>query len=77
MREAFDECGYGWVTSHVFRKTVSTHLDQSGVSTTEGADQLGDTPTVYEERYRKKRRKATNRAAMEALESIEKAPEAK
>ncbi|WP_409463597.1 hypothetical protein [Amycolatopsis sp. GA6-003] len=73
MREAFDACGYGWVTSHVFRETVGTHLDESGVSTTEGAEQLCDTPAGYEEHHREKRRKASNHAAQKALESIRKA----
>lgn len=61
----------------MFRKAVGTHLDESGVSTTEGADQLGDTPSDYEEFYRKRRRKVPNHAARKALESIRATPEAK
>jgi integrase len=32
IREAFAECGYGWVTSHVFRKTVASVLDDADCS---------------------------------------------
>ncbi len=41
LREASDRAGFGWVTSHVFRKTVATVLDESGLSAREIADQLG------------------------------------
>lgn len=55
ISEAFTAVGYGWVTSHVFRKTVATILDEAGLSTTAIADQLGNTPAVVEEHYRAKR----------------------
>jgi integrase len=41
LRQARDEAGYGWVTSHVFRKTVATVMTESGFSAREVADQLG------------------------------------
>lgn len=41
LRNARDAAGFGWVTSHVFRKTVATVLDESGLSPREVADQLG------------------------------------
>lgn len=75
MREALDDIGYSWVTSHVFRKSVGTHLDRSGVSVTEGADQLGNTPAVYEKHYRAKRA-GNNPAAVAALETIRDVPRA-
>ncbi|WP_116051799.1 tyrosine-type recombinase/integrase [Amycolatopsis palatopharyngis] len=68
IREAFDECGYDWVTSHVFRKTVTTVLDEADLPTTAIADQLGNTPAVVEKHYRKKR--ASNAATLEALEGM-------
>ncbi|MGW5647551.1 site-specific integrase [Saccharopolyspora sp. NPDC003762] len=68
IREALDECGYGWVTSHVWRKTVATVLDEADLPTTAIADQLGNTPKVVEEHYRRKR--AANQATAAALESI-------
>lgn len=41
LREARDRAGFGWVTSHNFRKTVATVLDEAGLSAREIADQLG------------------------------------
>ncbi len=41
LREARDRAGFGWVTSHVFRKTVATVMDESGMTAREIADQLG------------------------------------
>lgn len=75
MRQAFDACGYGWLTSHVLRKTVTNHLDEADLPTTAIADQIGDTPAVVEKHYRKRR--ATNTAAVAALETIRQVPEAK
>lgn len=36
-----DEGPWSWVTSHVFRKTVATRLDESGFTPRQVADQLG------------------------------------
>jgi integrase len=70
IKEAFTEVGYGWVTSHVFRKTVATILDEAGLPTTQIADQLGNTPAVVEKHYRKKRvSNPETAAAMEGLDS--------
>ncbi len=41
LREARNRAGFEWVTSHVFRKTVATVLDESGLTAREIADQLG------------------------------------
>ncbi|SDS57531.1 site-specific integrase [Actinopolymorpha singaporensis] len=41
LRRTFDEAGYMWVTSHVFRKTVATLMDHAGLSARAAADQLG------------------------------------
>lgn len=65
------EIGYGWVTSHVWRKTVATVLDEAGLTTTEGADQLGNTPAVFEKHYRAPRQ--SNAKAAEALNKALKA----
>lgn len=43
-REAFSACAYEWVTSHVFRKTVATVLDEANLATMAIADQLGKLP---------------------------------
>ncbi|MBI4943041.1 MAG: site-specific integrase [Actinobacteria bacterium] len=41
LRAALDRIGYAWVTSHVFRKTVASRLDDAGFSIRHIADQLG------------------------------------
>lgn len=41
LRDVFQRIGYPWVTSHVFRKTAATLLDEAGVSARKIADQLG------------------------------------
>ena len=55
VREAFDACGYEWLTSHVFRKTVATIMDEAGLSTSAIADQLGNDVSTVEKHYRAKR----------------------
>lgn len=41
LREAFDAAGYPHVTSHTFRRTVATLMDEAGLSARAAADQLG------------------------------------
>jgi integrase len=41
LRAVFAAAGFGWVTSHVYRKTVATLMDQAGLSARQAADQLG------------------------------------
>jgi integrase len=41
LRAALDRIGYSWVTSHIFRKTVASRLDDAGFSIRHIADQLG------------------------------------
>ncbi len=41
LRAALDGIGYPWVTSHTFRKTVASRLDDHGFSIRHIADQLG------------------------------------
>jgi integrase len=45
LREALATAGFDWVTSHVFRKTVATLMDQAGLSSRAAADQLGHANT--------------------------------
>jgi integrase len=68
IAEAMDAVGCGWVTSHVFRKTVGTVIDEAGLPTTAIADQLGNTREVAERHYRKRR--AANPANADALETM-------
>lgn len=41
LRELFDEAGYDWVTSHIWRKFVATQMDEADLSARAAADQLG------------------------------------
>jgi integrase len=41
LRRALDEAGFDWVSSHKFRKTVATRLDEAGQSPRQIADHLG------------------------------------
>lgn len=38
LRSVLDRLDYGWVTSHIFRKTVATRLDEAGMSVGQIAD---------------------------------------
>lgn len=71
LREALDESGYDWVTSHVWRHSVATLLDEAGLSVSEIADQLGNTRAVAEKHYIKPR--VTNTKAAAALQAIKRA----
>ncbi|WP_035880476.1 tyrosine recombinase XerC, partial [Cryobacterium sp. MLB-32] len=51
-REARDRLGYPGVTTHSFRKTVATALDQSGLSAREIAEYLGHAnPSLTQDVY--------------------------
>jgi integrase len=45
LREAFTAADFDWVTSHTFRKTVATLMDQAGLPSRAAADQLGHAHT--------------------------------
>lgn len=69
LREASDRAGFDWLTSHVFRKTVATVLDESGLTAREIADQLGHArPTITQDVYMG--RKAVGDGAAAALEDV-------
>lgn len=69
LRRALDMAGYEWITSHVFRKTVATVLDDAGLSARHVADQLGHArPSMTQDRYMK--RGARNPRAKAALEAM-------
>lgn len=52
LRHARDKAGYPWVTSHVFRKTAATILDEQGLSGRQIADQLGHSrPSITQDVY--------------------------
>ena len=68
IREVMDACGYEWVTSHVWRHTVGTLLDEADLPVGEITGQLGNTRAVAEKHYI--RRRVTNQAAAAALEVL-------
>jgi integrase len=65
---------FSWLTSHVFRKTVTTMLDQAGQSARQVADQLGHArPSMNQDVYMS--RNAKNPTAASALEHAFKPPD--
>jgi len=52
LRAALDRARFDWVTSHVFRKTVATRLDEAGLSARQIADHLGhQRPSITQDVY--------------------------
>lgn len=67
LRETRGSEGFAWVTSHVFRKTAATILDEAGLSARVIADQLGHArPSMTQDVYLGRR--SVNGAAADALE---------
>ncbi|MEU6127535.1 tyrosine-type recombinase/integrase [Saccharopolyspora sp. NPDC047091] len=59
--------GFAWVTSHVFRKTAATILDEAGLTARLIADQLGHSrPSMTQDVYMG--RKSVSREAADVLE---------
>lgn len=69
LREAFIAMGMPGLTSHAFRKTVATLMDEAGLSARSAADQLGHAkPSVTQDVYYGRRRRATG--AAQVLEQL-------
>jgi integrase len=52
LRNALNAAGFEWVTSHTFRRTVATLMDQSGLTARAAADQLGHShPSLTQDVY--------------------------
>jgi integrase len=69
LREAFRAMGMPGVTSHAFRKTVATLMDEAGLSARSAADQLGHAkPSITQDVYYGRRRRATG--AAQVLEQL-------
>jgi integrase len=72
LREARGAEDLSWVTSHVFRKTMATMLDDAGLSAREVADQLGHArPSLTQDVYM-----ARNVVSPRAAQAVEGALEA-
>jgi integrase len=68
LRDARGGDEFAWVTSHVFRKTAATILDEAGLTARVVADQLGHSrPSMTQDVYLG--RKVVNRLTAEALEA--------
>lgn len=68
LRRARGDAGFAWVTSHVFRKTAATILDDAGLSARMVADQLGHArPSMTQDVYLGRR--TVDRRTADALES--------
>lgn len=67
LRRVLDSIGFDWVTSHTFRKTVATRLDDAGLSARQIADHLGHAqPSMTQDVYMG--RKVANADAAKILE---------
>lgn len=67
LRRALDRAGFDWVTSHNFRKTTATLLDDAGLSARLIADQLGHArPSMTQDVYMGRR--AVDQRAADVLE---------
>jgi integrase len=69
LREAFLAMGMPGITSHAFRKTVATLMDEAGLSARSAADQLGHAkPSLTQDVYFGRSRRATG--AAQVLEQL-------
>lgn len=73
LRSVLDAAGFEWVTSHTFRKTAATLLEQAGLTVRAIADQLGHADVTTTQNHYFGRRMITTRAA-EVLEVIGSSP---
>jgi integrase len=63
LREAFRQAGHYGITSHNFRKTVATLMDDAGLSSRSAADQLGHAkPSLTADVYMGRKRRTTGAA---------------
>jgi integrase len=70
LRDAFARVGYPGITSHTFRKTVGSLMDDAGLSARATADQLGHAKvSMTQDRYFGRRIVATGGAAV--LEAVD------
>ncbi|NMH99896.1 tyrosine-type recombinase/integrase [Pseudonocardia acidicola] len=73
LRVVFEAADYPWVTSHVYRKTVATLMDEAGLSARAAADQL-DHANVSMAQDNYFGRKAARTGAATVLEGIATTP---
>ncbi|MGW0516787.1 tyrosine-type recombinase/integrase [Crossiella sp. NPDC003009] len=65
LRVIFKAAGFAWVTSHVYRKTVATMMDEAGLSARQAPDQLGHAKvSITQDNYFGRNRAATGAKAL-------------
>ncbi|MGW0518229.1 site-specific integrase [Crossiella sp. NPDC003009] len=65
LRVIFKAAGFEWVTSHVYRKTVATLMDEAGLTARQAADQLGHAKvSMTQDNYFGRRRASTGAKAV-------------
>lgn len=70
IKDCFTKAGYEWATSHVFRKTVASLMDEQGLSARAAADQLGHSMiSMTQNNYYGRSRKPTG--AKRVLEMVQ------
>ena len=69
LREAFRRAGYEGITSHIFRKSVASLMDDAGLTARSAADQLGHAQTAMTQNVYFGRKARTTGAA-EVLEVL-------
>jgi integrase len=73
LRDVFDRIKYPDVTSHTFRRTVATLMDEAGLSARAAADQLGHAKvSMTQDHYFGRKRAKTGAAGV--LESMQQQP---
>lgn len=68
LRDAFRRAGYEGITSHIFRKSVATLMDDAGLTARSAADQFGHAQTTTQNIYFG--RKVRKTGAAEVLEVL-------
>jgi integrase len=70
LRDVFDRAEYRDITSHTFRRTVATLMDEAGLSARAAADQLGHAKVsmVQDHYYGRKRAKTGAAGLLEAMQ---------
>lgn len=68
IKEVCEAIGYSWVSSRILRHTTGTHIVDSGLTSADAADALGNTVDVVEKHYRRKQ--GTNPRVAAAMERM-------
>jgi len=72
LRDVFDRAEYSDITSHTFRRTVATLMDEAGLSARAAADQLGHAKVsmTQDHYYGRKRARTGAAGVLESMQSV-------